>query len=595
MARPTEMAERGIKSFVVLALAGTMLYVLWFTYALGQERFFTIDEYQWGHATWLVAEGQVPYRDFYEHHLPLGYLFHSLFLSEDAGFVEKALLLRKIAFSYVLVASALIGAAAYAATRNTCTALLSTFMPLTFGFSLMSLIEYRGDNWAAFCLLSCLALLELNRSIRRREVAILAGILFASALFMTQKTIVLGGAVVVVMLLLRILDATGIRKDPFRPPFIHDAPAFCLSAAGVTLVLLGLGAYHGVLGQAWEICIVQAIEHAELYPPRSALWFIDPFLQETRYTTLAILACAFLYFRHGLGGFWALPLVIALLGSLSIEQAYPYNFVLLCLLILICAVRGFCGVLQEIRPKRAITRSLLPLLYLIPLAVLPNQLDFIEGTTRNDYQLRLLETIERYTDEDDVVIDDAGSALFRPHRSYYWYHGKAHVQMFRDYFAKDLIGDLRSTQAIFWIRGLRSRQLPQRVQNYLLSHYIPFDASLYVLGFATESTASDEGATRRVDIVREGEYHISLDPGNAGEKARGRPMPWTEDLLLNGAPISGETIHLERRAYKIRTRPSSPGYRVSFLPPSSFGNTGESRDHAPLFEYRKSLRSGTGP
>ena len=77
MARPTDIVERCVRTFVVLALAGTTLYVLWFTYTFGQERFFTIDEYQWGHASWLVATGQIPYRDFYEHHLPLGYLwFH---------------------------------------------------------------------------------------------------------------------------------------------------------------------------------------------------------------------------------------------------------------------------------------------------------------------------------------------------------------------------------------------------------------------------------------------------------------------------------------------------------------------------------------
>jgi hypothetical protein len=592
MARLLDSAERGVRAFVILALAGTTLYVLWLIYSFGQGRFFTIDEYQWGHATWLVATGDVPYRDFYEHHFPLGYLLHSIFLTDEAGFVEKALLLRKIAFGYVLVASALVGAAAYVASRNVCIALLLTCMPLAFGFSLMSLIEYRGDNWAAFCLLSCLALLEMNRSLRRRSVAIVSGILFGCAIFMTQKTLVLGGGAVILMVVLRILDATRIWRDPFEPPLLYGAPAFCLAAATVALAVLGLGAYHGVLAQAWHICVVQAIEHAELYPPRSALWFIEPFLRETRYTTLAILVCTFLYFRRGLGGFWTLPLLITLLGSLSIEQAYPYNFVLLCLLMVICSVRGFCGVLQDIRPQRPVTRSLLPLLYLVPLGVLPSQLGFLDGTTSNDYQLRLLETIERHTDDDDVVIDDAGGALFRPHRSYYWYHGKAHVKMFQDYFTKDFVGDLRSTRAIFWIRGLRSRQLPARVERYLLSHYVQFDGSLYVLGFVTEPTAADESRSRRVDIIREGEYHVSLDPGKDEGKALGRMMPWTEDLLLNGEPITGETVRLERRSYTIRTGASSPGYRFSLLPPSSFGELGESRDHAPLFEYRKSLRGG---
>ena len=42
---------------------------------------------------------------------------------------------------------------------------------LAFGFTLMSIVDYRADCWAAFVFLGCLSLLEINRRLRSRGVA----------------------------------------------------------------------------------------------------------------------------------------------------------------------------------------------------------------------------------------------------------------------------------------------------------------------------------------------------------------------------------------------------------------------------------------
>ena len=36
-------------------------------------KYYSIDEFQYAHASWAIANGQVPYRDFFEHHFPLLY------------------------------------------------------------------------------------------------------------------------------------------------------------------------------------------------------------------------------------------------------------------------------------------------------------------------------------------------------------------------------------------------------------------------------------------------------------------------------------------------------------------------------------------
>ena len=46
---------------------------------------FSIDEFQYAHAAWLVSHGKLPYRDFFEFHFPLPYLGYSLFVTDDPG------------------------------------------------------------------------------------------------------------------------------------------------------------------------------------------------------------------------------------------------------------------------------------------------------------------------------------------------------------------------------------------------------------------------------------------------------------------------------------------------------------------------------
>ncbi|MFP2913098.1 hypothetical protein ACLESD_50460, partial [Pyxidicoccus sp. 3LFB2] len=53
----------------LVALAGFGVQAL----RLALHKAFSIDEFQYAHAAWLVSRGQVPYRDFFEVHLPLVY------------------------------------------------------------------------------------------------------------------------------------------------------------------------------------------------------------------------------------------------------------------------------------------------------------------------------------------------------------------------------------------------------------------------------------------------------------------------------------------------------------------------------------------
>ena len=58
-------SKRGKSLFVILVVLALL------TLSLSVNRAFSEDEIEHIHASWYVQNGQVPYRDFFEHHHPL--------------------------------------------------------------------------------------------------------------------------------------------------------------------------------------------------------------------------------------------------------------------------------------------------------------------------------------------------------------------------------------------------------------------------------------------------------------------------------------------------------------------------------------------
>jgi hypothetical protein len=143
------MLNRAISISIQFLLLVAAIAVLVRVYDFGQERFFTVDEYQFGHATWLVGRGDELYVDFFEHHFSLSYVPHAVFFSGDPDaevFSIRALRFRKIVLAYILAASLFAALTSRVTTRDPHEALLAGFLPLIFGFGLMSAIDYRADS-----------------------------------------------------------------------------------------------------------------------------------------------------------------------------------------------------------------------------------------------------------------------------------------------------------------------------------------------------------------------------------------------------------------------------------------------------------------
>ena len=599
------MHQRRLQVLVAAVLTASALAVLYSVYAFGQQRFFTVDEYQYGHATWLISQGERPYLDFYEHHFPLSYVLHAPLAAGDASFPERALRLRGIAFAYILLASLLLGLATHRATRDPLAALLAVIIPPSVGFGLMSAVDYRADNFGAFLFLACLALLELNRSDARRQggpargwLAALCGVLLALSLLMTQKLVVLGGASVG---LLFVVDR--VRRAADGDAAIARPMAFWLGVAATLSVFLVVGAQLGLLGRALDITIFEAIAHEVFYPAVSWREYAFPYFCAAPLSTSAIAILALAYFalaptRDRI--FWGIPLAVALVGGALIKAQYPYNYVLLCYLVGLCAARG--SALLALRAGRAAPQRFqqwTPLLYCMPLLLLPGQLGFVSDTTSNAHQLDLLAKIERFSGPRDAVIDNSGGALFRRHGSYFYQHGRAHRSMFEDYFAAQLVDDYRRSQALLWLIDYRLLDLPETVHSYFMTHYVRVDGSLFALGFQSPRSRGDE-LEQDIDVIKAGDYYVFPAPLRLSSVPLGLDSPDRDfDLMIDGQPILADTVRLEEGERRVTVLPGAPSYFITLVPPDAFLLNEEDRfwrelegakAHQLLFEYGEGCR-----
>jgi dolichyl-phosphate-mannose-protein mannosyltransferase len=185
---PASTIARAAIAIVVVVMAARVWPLL--------HRAIDVDEFEHAHAAWCVANGLVPYRDFFEHHTPALYfafapLFAAAPVDRDAGAALRVLLqCRAAMFALTIAAIAL----TYRLARidgDRVTAALAVVLLATSEQFLNSMMEFRPDVFAVAGTL--LALMCAVAAARRRDshaaiaLAFVSGAAFALALLSTQK------------------------------------------------------------------------------------------------------------------------------------------------------------------------------------------------------------------------------------------------------------------------------------------------------------------------------------------------------------------------------------------------------------------------
>jgi hypothetical protein len=60
--------------------------------------------------------------------------------------------------------------------------------------------------------------------------------------------------------------------------------------------------------------------------------------------------------------------------------------------------------------------------------------------------------------------------------------------------------------------------------------------------------------------------------------------------VIDGSPVTADSVHLDVGLHRVERREGSPSYRLSFLPPETFGRWKVERPHTMLFEFDPSKR-----
>lgn len=290
------------------------------------HRHWDPDEFQHAQFAWLIAQGLVPYRDFFEHHPPLWHLLAAPF----AGRVDEAS--APSVFAFLVggrVASFLcslgLAAATWALARRFApagVALLAVGLLLGAAFFIAKGMELRPDPLCALLLvLSALSLSSAARAARPALWCFAAGLAFGAAVMASQKVVMAAPGLALGYLLL-------------ARPSLGTARALALAMAampGALLALLPMLAWFAAHGAVAEFAHHTLL--VNLGWPRDGgtalYWHLR--LMAERDTVLVLLGLAGIAVVRGAAARFLLPVLLALAaGGLALPVAQE-QYILLAL------------------------------------------------------------------------------------------------------------------------------------------------------------------------------------------------------------------------------------------------------------------------
>ncbi len=492
------------------------------------------DEVEYFRATRWIADGLVPYRDFWEHHPPL----HWYLLSWIAPFTREAsfesfvamrlaqlpLLLSTLAVFFVLLRAA--GVRLAAGVLAAALLLASTNR---------SLVEIRLDASANLFLLLGLLLVEragpgsadvgtsragdfARRAPRgistRRTAAFLAGVSLALAGLSSQRAAPLALAILV----LAALDFGTGRPRVSRDGLLAGAGALATGVAAAVLL-----AAVGALRAAWEQGVRLNALYERLDLPRQGTTAFEQagrLLERPAAIAMVLLAAAgiFVTTRKGqpLRGFAARLGAVAVLAAgllATIRSPFPYQFQLLFWLLAALSALALDPLLRT-GPRAATAASLAVLT--LSLASLSLQRTRTKWDVRMEtvsHQDHILRSVDRLTPGGAVVLEGCGFAVNRLPAGTEW-------------FLPSLVRDLADAGALARLTPaelVRRRPalvvMDSRLVAYVLRdpplavwiarHYLPLERFLWIP--APNGVVSPAGSATWT-ILRDGAYRIVARP-----------------------------------------------------------------------------------
>lgn len=381
-----------------------------------------VDELEFHRATLWLGEGKVPYRDFWEHHLPLQWI---LFAPVTHLGFKGVLALRSL--NLLLVAGTLLLLAALMKRIRVTSTIQVLVVTALLGSTVFGagFTEYRVDTpMNLFYLLAILLFERSSGSARSRLLIALAGVSLALSGFCDQRIIPLVGITVPVYLLWGEEGRFAARRK-----YLWALAGGLIVLGVVLLIAWSLGAIRPMIRQ----CVVDNWIYESHFHPldRPSFWFhllVYPLIRRD-FAIPLILAGAFagllltIFIRpRGRAVFRVAMLAAAaavLLGSLSTTNLYQE----ITLFLLLSPLCGYA--LSWFIKHRPVFGRWIPLygsLLLIGLTYMANErIPWGFNADMLAHQEHLIRTVDRVTRRGERVLEGDGYAYRRQPAYYFWF------------------------------------------------------------------------------------------------------------------------------------------------------------------------------
>lgn len=524
--RPDAEAHDRVSRFSMWLAGGAFL---WAMSLLQWGQPLTWDEIEFFRATRWIAEGRLPFRDYWEHHLPLQWVLFApaAFLFSDGAGTGAVVALRWAQLPLWIGAFAI--AMNLARTARLQMRWGALVLLLVSPWFVRTAIQYRVDVPAHLAYVGAVALLA--GATQEKWRSFLAGALFSLAVLSNMR---LAPLVVLTVLVVAFWCAPQ-RRWRWNGAVLRVIGGGAAVAALFLSLLAATGATSGFLeGVIWYNTT------ADRFVPDEASSFLRrlaaPLLQKDPGGTLFLFAGA-------AGATIALrdirrpgPLqIIALLalGSLAtivpMAVHYEYHFQTSAILLLPLAALALGQV-----PRAA---PLVPAVAALLLAVNATAMLLPEARAAIRYQDRVMHEVDRRTRPDEPVWDGCGYALRRDPAYRYWFLPAgvrllADERLIENYDLEQI--ESNPPAAIIFNERLRNWMVGRpRLAAYVTHHYVPVYRNLWLPGMS--AAVGPEPSQVTWSVLRSGRYDVYASEILASHPWFTRPLDygWMEGPELS--------------------------------------------------------------
>ncbi len=388
------------------AILAVLLTVL--VFMAGQNKLFDHDEFEHAHSAWYVAQGYVPYLDFFQNHNPLLWYIAAPLVVAIGDHSYLMLILRLITFGVALGMAAIAAAIAVRISSKPQAGLYAFILLLSCLLFVEKALEFRPDVFMT--LLGSMAVYYFIR----RGVSPSPSDLVLCGAFCALSFLFLQKAIFLVVMLSVCLMVQAARREIRMKSLLW----FFLILGTAPLLLLIFFVAHDA-GQDY-IHNTYLMHLSKLYTFSSWPTFLNSLKLNTGFWALALLGSAFGLYRFrqdkAVGYLSAIGLALLLLVS---GLQTPWEQYYLQALVLLAAVASWMlmRLFEKIRAGVFLRFFILVILVLLPVLTMLRYR--ISG---NRHQLEAIDLVAQTTRPDELVYDgDILFNLFRSDLHYFWY------------------------------------------------------------------------------------------------------------------------------------------------------------------------------